>query len=406
MKKLFVALAIILIIVDVAAVTVSVTTTNSGSTVSVSHNYSANSDGSYKTNGNGEITYGSVEVDSKASYSAKGEFYTETKVNKGDWYGRSFLELEQGNAEGSIQAKVDNNVYVSQSFDVSAEDTYDFKARTHVRKDANLNNLVDDMRAEAYAEDNNTGTMQVEQSASSGSAKATQHFLQRRGTESGGYIRVSASKNFDKNNKSAEEYARAYVKFINNVEVWQKAEVDSNVGAEQNVLVMGDGDSPHISAFAYTDSDTDGIREEFARNWVEWKRLQNPVYGSIYQSASTGSVKTGMEGSLKGGISMIWVRIWTDKDDDETEDHYAYVKVFKLMNDTVKFKGYGYYKDDKAYAKLHADIKNPDGDKWKWYEEAYKDEKATSKDARGSFTGDKVIDLWADSSIPDVNDNP
>jgi len=182
MKKLFVALAMLFVIANAAAVTVSITATNKGSSVSVSHYYSANSDGSYKAEGNGKVSYGSVEVNSEADYNAKGDFHTETRTNKGDWYGESSLDLNRGNVKGSVQAKVNDNIQVSQNFDVSAENTYDFRAITYVKKDTDINDNIVDMGAGALAAGNDTGTMHVEQSASSGSAKATQHFLQRGGT--------------------------------------------------------------------------------------------------------------------------------------------------------------------------------------------------------------------------------
>ncbi|MCD6493878.1 MAG: hypothetical protein J7K36_08835, partial [Archaeoglobaceae archaeon] len=92
MKKLFVALAMLFVIANAAAVTVSITATNNGNAVSVQHYYSANGDASYKAEGNGKVSYGSVEVNSEADYNAKGDFHTETRTNKGDWYGESSLD--------------------------------------------------------------------------------------------------------------------------------------------------------------------------------------------------------------------------------------------------------------------------------------------------------------------------
>jgi len=407
MKKLFVALAMLFVIANAAAVTVSITATNKGSSVSVSHYYSANSDGSYKAEGNGKVSYGSVEVNSEADYNAKGDFHTETRTNKGDWYGESSLDLNRGNVKGSVQAKVNDNIQVSQNFDVSAENTYDFRAITYVKKDTDINDNIVDMGAGALAAGNDTGTMHVEQSASSGSAKATQHFLQRGGTlsERGFFKAVRAYKNYDLNSHSAEEYAEAYVDWTNSVEVWQKAEVKNNVKAEQNVLASGDDDWSSFYTYAYTDPNTDGNWEEFAESLVIWEYPTNPVYGSIYQSAETGSAKTKMSCNLNGDIDETYIVTYTDYDSDGDEDDYAYIKVEDNTNDKVTFDGSG-FADNKAYAEAHASIKDPDNDGWGWKEIAYNNERANTAYKGGSKSGDADLYLWADSSTPAVNDNP
>ena len=229
--------------------------------------------------------------------------------------------------------------------------------------------------------------------------------MQRGGTQIIGSKEVWAYKNYDNINDSAEEYAKAFVDWTNSVEVWQKAEVKNNVKAEQNVLASGDDDYPWIRTFAYTDSNTDKNWEEYAGSWVEWFDPTNPVYGSIYQSAETGSAKTKMSYNLNGDIFWTDIETYTDYDSDDIRDDRAYVGVYFNINDTVTFDGSG-FADNKAYAEAHASIKDPDNDGWYWYEEAYNNEGANSDSNSGSYSGDADLHLWADSSTPAVNDDP
>ena len=329
----------------------------------------------------------------------------------GGWFTYSYYRLNEGTLNGHKEVGVDNgnSVYAKQKLSIAqSSNPYSFRADSYVEYDSNPNDNNIDMAAEAYAYDVDTGNMKVEQSVSSGSASAYQHFIQTGGSLTDeGEKYTSAYKNLNTTNNRHQEYAEAYVDWTNNVEAIQRAYVNDHVKAEQTVYACNDDDNPWIYTYAYTDSDTDERWEEYAKSYVYWVYPANPVSGTIIQSASTGSAEAEMTGNLTGDVNAMDQWSYTDYDDDSNYDDYAKVVVSDFDNDTIVFNGHC-YANGNAYAELSADVTDTDngGNSWNWYERAWNQERANDVISQNTKTGNDSVNLYANSTTPVVNPNP
>ncbi len=256
MKKLFVALAMLLIIANAAAVTVSITATNNGNAVSVQHYYSANGDASYKAEGKGKVSYGSVDVDENFKANGKAQngsvIVNHLAVSKDYSITSSHVTIgeEETNTiseNGNINAGDENG---KMSKDVSDEG---FAISTVY---AEKNNAL------AYSLYTNYGSVSGKQSVATGSASASQSLE----FSDIGYASTVANKDSNGDGLYDEEAkSEALCTIITGqVSVMQSATTSNSVSTSQSLNAVGNG-LLQFTSIVVKDTDYDYKINEYAQ---------------------------------------------------------------------------------------------------------------------------------------------
>ena len=261
MKKLFVALAMLFVIANAAAVTVSITATNKGSSVSVQHYYSANGDASYKAEGKGKVSYGSVDVSENFKVSGEaedGEVVANHLAEGKDYAVASSHETITG--EGGRGGKI------SESGSINVND-----------KDGSISKDVSDEGlaiSTVYAEKNNAlaysfyinpnyGNVSGKQSVATGSASASQSL---EFSDNGGYALTVANKDSNGDglyDEGAESEALCTI-ITGHVGVTQSATTSNSVSTSQSLNAVGNG-LLQFTSIVVKDTDYDYKINEYAQ---------------------------------------------------------------------------------------------------------------------------------------------
>ncbi len=392
MKKLFVALAMLLIIANAAAVTVSITATNKGSSVSVSHYYSANGDGSYKAEGKGKVSYGSVDVDENFKANGKAQngsvIVNHLAVSKD--YSITSSHVTTGEEEtntisenGNINAGDENG---KMSKDVSDEGFAISKVY------AEKNNAL------AYSFYTNYGSVSGKQSVATGSASASQSL---EFSELFGYASTVANKDSNGDglyDEGAESEALCTI-ITGQVSVMQSATTSNSVSTSQSLNAVGSG-LLQFTSIAVKDTDYDYKINEYAQagtynvdhfdemnvNGTNELFIYSGTLNAETSATTSNSASTSMKFNLKdesGQSDIEWLGLTAARDNDndgtidERTDTYVdgnyiyqfnangYAKVSDTGNKEESYmEGYGSYADSGslngyAYAKSGAEKTSP-----------------------------------------------
>ncbi len=383
MKKLFVALAMLFVIANAAAVTVSITATNNGNAVSVSHYYSTYGDASYKAEGKGEVSYGSVDVSENfkvsgeaedgevvANHLAEGKDYAvasshaiivETggggkisesgSINANDKDGSISKDVnDEGDVE-SIMVAAKNNVRVDKK--VSELDVWDLYGLPEERAIAGADNALID----AFIVDSKVNG---KQSVATGSASASQSL---EFSSDGGviYAWTEADKDSNGDGKTdewcdsvTEDYSIYSMTGQRSVSVTQSASTSTG-SSSQKLSAVGNGEI-HFTSVAAKDTDYDGNINEYAQagtydvdgfsgmydlgdwwdSYIDYSRILNAETSA--STSNSASASMNVELKLGTGQSIGWLGLTAARDTnndgtiDERADTYVNGKSIYQFN--------------------------------------------------------------------------
>jgi len=368
MKKLFVALAMLFVIANAAAVTVSITATNNGNTVSVQHYYSANGDASYKAEGKGKVSYGSVDVDENFNANGKAQngsvIVNHLAVSKD--YSITSSHVTTGEEETNTISE-NGNINAGDENGKMSKDVSDEGYAESVMVAAKKNNAL------AYSFYTNYGNVSGKQSVATGSASASQSLE----FSDFGYALTVANKDSNGDglyDEGAESEAFCTI-ITGQVSVMQLATTSNSVSTSQSLNAVGSG-LLQFTSIAVKDTDYDYKINEYAQagtynvDHFDEMNVKGTNELFIYSgtlnaetSASTSnSASTSMKFNLKdesGQSDIEWLGLTAarDNDNDGTIDE---------RTDTYVDGNYIYQFNANGYAKV-----SDTGNKEESYMEGY-----------------------------------